>query len=266
CQAEPECTDEGCTSSCGDGLTIGDEECDDGNATNGDGCSSTCTQEPGYICSQPEPCSGADCVLELPIVFRDLTAAHSDFGVTCGAEVDGVAEDRLNEQGKPVLANGANVCIASAASFNEWFTKSDNNAEIVGTIKLYDNGQGGFVNRWGPNGEKFPGNTEGQGRWCGNAGQFDTCEEAAAAGQCNPPAFDPDVDTCFTVGATVEPGMPPNCCTNCLCAGSVDTHYYDGNPLFLPIDDAPDALPDTDGGMSCAKIPEEVYEGGWQWE
>src|SRR5690606_33880702 len=125
---------------------------------------------------------------------------------------------------------------------------------------------GGFVNRWGPNGEKFPGNTEGQGRWCGNAGQFDTCEEAAAAGQCNPPAFDPDVDTCFTVGATVEPGMPPNCCTNCLCAGSVDTHCFDGIPLFLPIDDAPEALPDTDGVMSCAKIPEEVYEGGWQWE
>jgi len=266
CQAEPVCTEDGCTSACGDGLMLGAEECDDGNATEGDGCSATCTQEPGYVCAQPAPCSGPDCVLELPIIFRDFTADHTDFGVGCGQQKLGVAEDVLSPAGKPVLANSADVCIASAASFAEWYTASPNNAEIVSTIKLYDNGDGGYVNRYGPNGEQFPGNTEGQGRWCGNAGQFATCEEAAAAGQCNPPAFDPLVDTCYEVGATIEPGMPPNCCTNCLCAGSVDTHYYDGNPLFLPIDDAPEALPDTSGGMSCAKIPEEVYEGGWLWE
>src|SRR5688572_757717 len=156
CQAEPVCTTDGCTSACGDGLIIGAEECDDGNATAGDGCSATCEQEPGYDCSQPPPCMGEDCTLELPIVFRDFTAAHTDFGVNCGAQVPGVAEDTLNESGKPVLVDGSDVCIASASSFGEWFTASENNAEIVGSITLYDNGDGGYVNRWGPDGEPWP--------------------------------------------------------------------------------------------------------------
>ena len=35
---------------CGDGIIAGTEKCDDGNATSGDGCSSTCTIERGYVC------------------------------------------------------------------------------------------------------------------------------------------------------------------------------------------------------------------------
>jgi cysteine-rich repeat protein len=34
---------------CGDGLVLGTEQCDDGNTTDGDGCSSTCTGETGGI-------------------------------------------------------------------------------------------------------------------------------------------------------------------------------------------------------------------------
>src|SRR5262245_66603296 len=34
------------------------EQCDDGNTTNGDGCSSTCTIEPGFTCSgEPSVCT-----------------------------------------------------------------------------------------------------------------------------------------------------------------------------------------------------------------
>lgn len=36
---------------CGDGVTNGDETCDDGNVTAGDGCSSTCQVEDGWICT-----------------------------------------------------------------------------------------------------------------------------------------------------------------------------------------------------------------------
>jgi cysteine-rich repeat protein len=39
-----------CTTSCGDGLRVGAEECDHANNVNGDGCSSTCALEPGWIC------------------------------------------------------------------------------------------------------------------------------------------------------------------------------------------------------------------------
>ncbi|WP_375770777.1 DUF4215 domain-containing protein [Archangium gephyra] len=36
--------------SCGDGTVGSMESCDDGNATSGDGCSSSCAVEPGYVC------------------------------------------------------------------------------------------------------------------------------------------------------------------------------------------------------------------------
>jgi cysteine-rich repeat protein len=39
-----------CTPVCGDTLIRGDEECDDGNTTNGDGCSESCGYEPEAMC------------------------------------------------------------------------------------------------------------------------------------------------------------------------------------------------------------------------
>jgi len=36
---------------CGDGVRVGNEECDDSGVTDGDGCSSTCTVECGFKCS-----------------------------------------------------------------------------------------------------------------------------------------------------------------------------------------------------------------------
>jgi cysteine-rich repeat protein len=46
-----------CQPLCGDGLIVGNEACDDGNAVSGEGCSSTCTVEVFYTCSgQPSVC------------------------------------------------------------------------------------------------------------------------------------------------------------------------------------------------------------------
>lgn len=36
---------------CGDGERDADEECDDGNYEDGDGCSSECKREAGFVCS-----------------------------------------------------------------------------------------------------------------------------------------------------------------------------------------------------------------------
>ena len=41
-----------CAAVCGDGLKHPQEECEDENLNNGDGCSSTCTIEPMYICDR----------------------------------------------------------------------------------------------------------------------------------------------------------------------------------------------------------------------
>ena len=39
-----------CSSICGDGMLVVEEDCDDSNTDNGDGCSSTCTIEQAYFC------------------------------------------------------------------------------------------------------------------------------------------------------------------------------------------------------------------------
>lgn len=51
------CTTGQCRSVCGDGLLRAPESCDDGNTTPGNGCSATCTVEPGFSCSgEPSTC------------------------------------------------------------------------------------------------------------------------------------------------------------------------------------------------------------------
>jgi cysteine-rich repeat protein len=44
-------TADSCYETCGDGLHAGGLDCDDGNTSSGDGCSSTCTVEVGYNCT-----------------------------------------------------------------------------------------------------------------------------------------------------------------------------------------------------------------------
>ena len=47
---------------CGDGKTQGAEECDDGQALNGDGCNAACQTEAGWTCSgTPSVCAAPNC-------------------------------------------------------------------------------------------------------------------------------------------------------------------------------------------------------------
>src|SRR5690606_29522815 len=125
CQVEPNCPKTGgaCSSRCGDGIILptDDEECDDGNTVDGDGCSSTCTEEPGYECSLVQ--SALPPSIQIPFVYRDFVAVpasanpnatdasrlipvvprHPDFNAGCRGElVEGVVEPVLDAQGKPV--------------------------------------------------------------------------------------------------------------------------------------------------------------------
>ena len=104
----PRATAAGCTSSCGDGLVL-NEDCDDGNAKNGDGCSKDCKVEPGFTCSTDTPCEMQDghCILRVPAIFRDFNESHPDFQVGCGTLTPGVVQDTLNADGKPVLKDGS---------------------------------------------------------------------------------------------------------------------------------------------------------------
>jgi len=49
-----------CTPTCGDGILVYLEECDDGNRMNGDGCSASCSVEDGWLCGTMENCSASN--------------------------------------------------------------------------------------------------------------------------------------------------------------------------------------------------------------
>ena len=96
CTKEPSCrtgsTTQACSISCGNGAFEVGEACDDGNLVSGDGCSSTCTLEAGFMCAavaqdDTVPCTQAgnsgNC-LQLPIIYRDFKSekeagGHPDF-------------------------------------------------------------------------------------------------------------------------------------------------------------------------------------------
>ena len=91
---------------CGNGLPEPPEECDDGNTTDGDGCSATCTMEGGggpamcgnFIVEPPEECDDGNtfpgdgcsdfCLLEGPPVFS-LASMMPASNEVCGLEGDG---------------------------------------------------------------------------------------------------------------------------------------------------------------------------------
>jgi fibro-slime domain-containing protein len=164
CLREPNCQGQSCTSECGDGLVI-DEGCDDGNNLDGDGCSATCTIEAGFTCKQEPQCEkvNGECVLRVPAIFRDFGENHPDFGGgdACGlkegaAIVPGIAAATLDADGRPVLGTApASACIQSPQSFGSWFRDGDGVARVVGNIALFENESGGYVNRFGANGEKL---------------------------------------------------------------------------------------------------------------
>jgi len=247
CQTEPNCKGGACSSKCGDGLAL-NEDCDDGNTRDGDGCSSKCKIEPGFMCNANTACEMRDghCILRVPVIYRDFDEkTQMDFGIGCGQLVKGVVANSLNAQGKPVLANGSGACIQSASSFAEWYTNNAKNAAIVGELTLYENGKGGFVNRFGANGEQFSGPKQyANVMYGGNAGM--------GCGMCMPSA----------AGRCYDPCTPWNSNGQACCADE-NQQLYDGSPLFFPIDNAPNALAET---RYRAKIPEQYGYNGWPWE
>jgi len=48
------------TETCGDGVRVGREQCDDGNLNDGDGCSKLCTVEGGFACAPKQLGAGGD--------------------------------------------------------------------------------------------------------------------------------------------------------------------------------------------------------------
>ncbi|MBN2196861.1 MAG: DUF4215 domain-containing protein [Polyangiaceae bacterium] len=248
CDVEPSCTTSGCTSTCGDGLVLGDEVCDDGDNVNGDGCSSACQIEPGYECHQPELGES----IEVPVVYRDFKESHPDFepgAIDCNELSPGMVGLVLDDARKPAMANGASPngkCnfVSSARSFAEWYRDVDGtNFPIATTMTLWDNGDGGYVNRWGDDGEQWETQNPSGITWCADVG--------GSCADCNFPYTE-----CY------DPCTPWGEGNNQICAdGTGEPTLYDGNPFFFPIDDGAFT---GNSERGTARLP-PAY-GGWDDE
>jgi fibro-slime domain-containing protein len=253
CEIEPGCTSGGCTTTCGDGIVGGDEECDDGNAQSGDGCSSACKVEAGYTCTSAS-CDGPGgaCVLRLPVVFRDFNAStapggHPDFqpGVDSLGVLQGLVQPDLDADGKPVLSSTAsptNGFMHGQDAFAEWYRDgAPSSGPIPGEVVLWDDGAGGYVNRWGKNGEQWVGYPNSTYTYCDQG--------CATCGTPGPNQVCLDTCTPYYADATFA----------CI----MTQQRYDGNPLFFPIDNNPKLLTET---RLEGKVPEQYGWAGWPWE
>jgi fibro-slime domain-containing protein len=201
------------------------------------------------------------CTRTAPIVFRDfnsraLADGHPDFqpGYNSPGAIAGLVQPNLDMNGKPVLSSTAtatNGFMHGQDAFAQWFRNgAPASAPIPSTLVLWDDGAGGFANRFGANGERWKGYPWGlvdgvtypTPVWCGTT----DCTECGA-----PPAGMVCLDDCYPLGATV---------TNACFAVEVT---YDGHPLFFPIDFPPGILTEA---RSAAKVPEQYGWTGWPAE
>jgi fibro-slime domain-containing protein len=222
CQSEPGCTGGACVSRCGDGIVVG-EACDDGNNLDGDGCSATCAIEPGFECHQP---ALGDKML-VPIIYRDFRLHNpADFepGATGrNAALPGIVMPTLDADGKPVYTGIANSLITSQATFSQWYRDVPGvNHATISKLPLWNNGNGGYVNRYGPNGE--PWQKTQVANWCGNVGSElngAPCTFMFGPTDCQTTML--PMLSCYLDGTTYK--------------GLFLVENIDGSPLFFPVDD-----------------------------
>jgi fibro-slime domain-containing protein len=266
------CPSGDCTSTCGDGLVEGSEACDDGNLLDGDGCSSACTVEGGYTCSAAR-CDSAHekCTLRVPAVFRDFNAhtasgGHPDFGPDYNGDgaVQGLIEELLDTDGKPALKSSLSTAelesgyLHGQAAFAEWYRDGGLASQAIpGELVLWDDGAGGYVNRWGKNGEQWAGVLQQSDYGTITAGLpagMGCFDDALPGDGCMPTADQICYDPCTPWGA----GQQQSC-----CASLPVPKVYNGNPLFFPLDDAEGVRTEPRGE---GKVPSQFGWSGVPWE
>jgi fibro-slime domain-containing protein len=160
CEREPDCAGTACQASCGDGFVVG-ETCDDGNRLDRDGCSASCEVELGSVCRAAATCElvAGQCTRRVPVVFRDFSNLQPDFGNNvCNARATGAVSRFLDVSRKPALAGGTAVteaCLSTPESFAAWFTDAPDRPTLGGELLLFDDGLGGYTNRFGAEGQRF---------------------------------------------------------------------------------------------------------------
>jgi fibro-slime domain-containing protein len=231
CQNEPDCKTGSCMSRCGDGIVVR-EDCDDGNNVDGDGCSAACKIEPGFMCKQPELGDR----MQVPAVYRDFRARMpTDFEPSATGRMTaltGIVRPELDADGKPVyVGNVANSYIASATTFAQWYRDTAGvNHTTAGSLTLWSNGRGAYVNRYGANGEQWI--VTAPAYYCGNVGEEMTDPATGMAIPCTSRFGTTDCDRMTAMGLTMIGCMVMGTSYR----GSFQTAALDGTPVFFPVD------------------------------
>jgi cysteine-rich repeat protein len=166
-----------CQAACGNGILEGSEACDDGNTSNGDGCSATCTLQlcgngvvnPGEQCDDGNTANGDCC---------SATCQYAPAGTACTSDGNPCTTDQCNATGVCQHAgtsggscddgNGCtlgDVCVAGTCTGNPlepWINEIDYDAPGNDTTE--------FVELAGPAGKDLSGyrviSVEGGGAVC----------------------------------------------------------------------------------------------------
>ena len=102
---------------CGDGHVDAGEECDDGNTTNGDGCSATCKQE--ELPPPPKPCCGDGHVDSGEQCDDGNTTGGDGCSSTCQSELSSEPED---DGYTPPDGAFCSTCVLSVGTRDEYGT------------------------------------------------------------------------------------------------------------------------------------------------
>ncbi len=168
----------------------------------------------------------------LPMTVRDFTDDHSDFAVACGTPQIDIVQGALDAEQKPVLAApGDGACVSSPDSFATWYRDTPGTNASSAVLLLWDDGSGRLVNRYGANGERWTALT--------NEAFVALTAEECTVNPCAPCSFD---ETVYCTGELLE---------------------FDGNPVFFPADDLPNALDTT---YYAAVIPSAYGYESWPAE
>lgn len=272
CQKEPDCTvGSGCTSECGDGLVIGDEDCDDGNTRNGDGCDQNCNVEPGYTCTDAAEVGES---MEVLAIYKDFVNGDLDGDfentslVGCNNASPGMVLDELSTStgkpqyntayGNPSVGGNPDDCdkVSDAGNFALWYdhmsTSHSGNDMVMGTLTLWQNDSGDYVNQWLDDGTQWQRQTNNatEIRWCANDYTVDDCSACDAQGLTEAAGWE-----------CLAPCTPWGSGNVQICAvkqNDGEYEYYDGNPVFFPIDGQ-----GIDSSAYTALVPDPIYFGGW---
>jgi fibro-slime domain-containing protein len=213
----------------------------------------------------------------VPVIYRAFHPHNpTDFepGVTASyTAATGEVNSALDSDGKPVFSGLSAVHITSAATFAEWYrTDSSINHATASKFTLWKNGDGNYVNRYGPNGDQW--NVTLPANWCGTVGT----EALDANWVPIPCTYSPAVDAgsmqtdCQELEAQGYTQLPGSC--KATSNGTYTAEYIvgkvDGTPLYFPVDGDP-FVPTSEriaAQIPSQSDPPDLYDasGDWPWD